>query len=63
MIEVIGKDTEKIRKVTCPNCCSILKFTNADTQRGHETDYTGGRDDFDELICPECKNKIRVSLF
>lgn len=60
MIEIIGTDEAKKRKITCKECCSILSYTNFDTVVEVRTDYTGGKDRYRVLCCPKCNNKMTV---
>ena len=58
MIEIIGKDTTILKRVTCKNCTSVLQYSNVDVKKDYSTDYTGGRDYYSYVQCPCCGNKV-----
>jgi ribosomal protein S27E len=60
-IEIVGKDTDLAKKVTCSNCSAVLKYLPIDVRRDFTTDYTGGRDYFHSIQCPGCGKSMRVS--
>lgn len=62
MVEIVGEDTQKKRKVTCWNCLSILQYTLFDTSLKTCKDYGGGIDSFRILICPKCNSMLDVPL-
>lgn len=60
-IEVISRHHPSATKtVVCKNCGAELRYTNADTREETRTDYTGGRDIYKIIDCPDCKKAITV---
>lgn len=61
MIEVISRRHSSASKtVVCANCGAELRYTNADTTEETQTDYTGGKDTYRIIKCPECGKRINV---
>jgi DNA-directed RNA polymerase subunit RPC12/RpoP len=62
-IEVINKNHLSATKtVICKNCGAELRYTNADTRNETRTDYTGGKDTYKYIDCPECRHSINVGF-
>ena len=60
-IEVISRKHSTATKiVVCSNCGSELRYTNADTREETRTDYTGGKDIYRYIDCPDCHKSINV---
>jgi RNase P subunit RPR2 len=62
-IKIIGTDTTVMKRCTCRKCATMLEYTMADTDTDYSTDYTGGREDYRFLICPNCSNKVIVPMY
>ncbi len=67
MVTVIGVDETAKSRVTChghsrtkPGCGSILEYTRADIREYRGTDYSGGPDGRDWIVCPKCGNEITL---
>lgn len=58
MAKVIGQDPDHIKKVSCRNCASVVEYTRREIVRVDGTDYGGGPDGCNYIICPECKERI-----
>lgn len=54
MVRAVGKDPEHVHKVTCPNCSSKLEYTLSEVTYSSVTDYGGGTDSYNYIICPVC---------
>jgi RNase P subunit RPR2 len=60
MVNVVGKDTTVVKRVTCRNCASMLEYTPSETFTETHYDYGGGSDNYTKIICPSCGKKIIV---
>jgi uncharacterized protein with PIN domain len=61
-IEVISRKHPSATKVVvCRNCGAELRYTESDTKKKTVTDYTGSKDIYKIIECPECSGSIYVS--
>ena len=60
MVMVVGKDPAAVKRVTCRGCASILEYTTSEVQEYHGTDYSGGSDGMEWVVCPNCGGKAVI---
>ncbi len=60
MVTIVGKDLQYQKKVTCPDCSSILEYTQSEVERGRTTDYTGTSEYYYFISCPCCGGEVTV---
>jgi len=53
-------DPEDFLKKKCPNCFAIIGYVPNDVQSYHGTDYSGGPDGREWVVCPNCKKDITL---
>ncbi len=52
-------DPEIVKRVSCGHCGARLEYTPNDVRAHHGTDYGGGPDGCEWVVCPNC-NKDAV---
>lgn len=57
MVEIVGIDEKKYKKVTCSNCASILRYLPCDVKTETFKNY----DPNVYIICPNCKEGVYLS--
>ena len=60
MVDIVGYDEEKKKKVTCNQCTAILKYSLSEVKTWVDTDYTGGSDTVSYIDCPGCGHRVAV---
>lgn len=60
MVQVVGKDQSKVKRVTCNNCASVLEYVQSEVTESKSYDYTGSCDIIHTIQCPCCLKWIRV---
>lgn len=61
MVKIIGRDEAKVHKVSCPNCASILEYTQSEVYSAKKNfDYLGDYDRVDCITCPNCNYEVQV---
>lgn len=62
MVEIINKEPHKsvVKEAICRNCGVTLAYVPADIKRDYESDYTGDKDYFNCISCPNCNKIIKV---
>lgn len=60
MVQIVGKDLSKVKKVTCGNCASVLEYVQSEVVESKSYDYTGGYDIVHHIKCPGCHKDVRV---
>jgi hypothetical protein len=60
MVEIVGKDLSVVKICTCRNCGSILRYGNQDLRKYSGTDYSGGPDGREWIICPGCGEDVTI---
>ena len=58
MVNVVGKDDNLYKRITCRKCASILQYLPIDLRNQKSTDYGGGTDYVEFIICPTCGNEV-----
>lgn len=59
-ITVVKKEPHPsvVKEIICKNCGCTLQYTPNDELRDYHSDYTGGRDYYSYIDCPECANRV-----
>lgn len=62
MVNVVSivPDASVVKRKVCWNCGATLEYVPAEVQNGVDCDYTGGRDIYRFIECPNCKEEVRV---
>lgn len=47
-------DPKITKRVSCGNCGTRLEYVPADVKERHGTDYGGGPDGAEWVVCPKC---------
>jgi DNA-directed RNA polymerase subunit RPC12/RpoP len=49
-----------VKEVVCRRCGATLEYVPADIREEIHTDYTGGKDKYNYIVCPPCGHKVGV---
>lgn len=61
MAKVVGRDESAVKRITCRSCAAIVEYTTQEVQNFWSgTDYGGGPDGADGIICPGCGAQIHT---
>lgn len=62
MVTVVNKGPHQsvVKETICRNCGATLQYVPRDVKERIEGDYTGGRDVYHFIECPECNNHVDV---
>jgi exosome complex RNA-binding protein Rrp4 len=66
MAQIVGYDDTAKSRVTCKSsryrvgCGAIVEYTRNDVKCYRGTDYSGGSDGRDYLLCPGCSEEITL---
>lgn len=60
MVKVVGRDETAVKRVTCRSCASILEYNLSEVKEYHGTDYSGGADGQEWVVCPNCSHKAII---
>lgn len=62
MVEITKKEPHKsvIKEAICRNCGVTLAYVPAEVKEDYTSDYTGDRDYFKYIDCPNCNKKVTV---
>lgn len=63
MVQVVGKDSTVVKRITCRNCSSILEYVPSEVQTQVSEDYGGGTDVLKYINCPCCTQKVTISHY
>ena len=58
MVSVIGEDKTVLKETSCRGCGARLQYGMNEVQTRNGTDYSGGPDGEDYIMCPRCGNKV-----
>lgn len=58
MARVIREGHVKEKKASCKNCGSLIGYYKQDVKEYHGTDYSGGPDGQEWVVCPKCGKDI-----
>jgi len=53
-------DSSVNKEEICSKCGVTLSYVPNDVIEDYTTDYTGGRDDYNYIKCPNCGSKLKV---
>ena len=61
-MRVISKDPHHsvVKEKICTNCGVTLEYVPADVQAKTISDYTGTKETYRYITCPECKKQLGV---
>jgi len=61
-MRVISRDPHPsvVKEKICTNCGVTLEYVPADIQTKIVSDYTGSKDSYSYITCPECKQDLSV---
>ena len=48
------------KRVTCRNCGATLEYVPNDVMERHGTDYGGGPDGSEWIVCPNCRKNVTL---
>ncbi len=60
MVQVVGKDTSVVKRVTCRNCSSVLEYVPGEVKSRSGKDYSGGPDGKEWIDCPCCGKEVTL---
>lgn len=60
MAKVVGFDESVKKRCTCRKCAAIVEYVPNEVQEDYSTDYTGSKDYYKYIQCPNCSNKIHI---
>lgn len=61
MVRVIGTDDRLRRETTCRNCAARLEYYPRDVQERMVSDYGGGSDRYQYILCAGCGREVAAS--
>lgn len=53
-------DPEVLKKISCRNCGARLVYTPNDVKERNGTDYGGGPDGEEYVVCPSCNKRAII---
>ncbi len=60
MAKVIGFEERAKRQITHSRCAAIVEYVLTEVQSYIQTDYTGGTERVEYIVCPNCGEKIEI---
>jgi hypothetical protein len=51
-------DPAHVRRISCKSCATRLEYVLADVQRRSGTDYSGGPEGAEYIVCPKCNKDV-----
>lgn len=62
MVDIVNKEPHEsvIKEVICRKCGVTLRYVPIEVKEDYTSDYTGGKDYFKYIACPNCENQVRV---
>lgn len=59
MAEVVGRDVQAVKRITCRACAAVVEYTPGEVRNLRSgRDYSGGSDGADGFDCPGCGKQI-----
>ena len=58
MVKVVGEAPEAVKHATCSHCAAKLEYTKSEVREKHGTDYGGGPDGREWIVCPRCGHDV-----
>ena len=64
-VKVIAKkpDPSVVKRIVCRNCGAKLEYVPKDVTRHSYTDYGGGNNVDEYIICPKCKERVTIRSY
>lgn len=59
MVTVVGKNPDRVKRVTCNGCASILEYTENEVQTAIYT-VMGDSSGYKYVSCPTCGDNARI---
>lgn len=59
MVTVVGKDTTRVKRVTCDSCASILEYFETELKTARYT-VMGDDSGYKYVSCPTCGGDARI---
>jgi hypothetical protein len=62
MVTVVDRkpDPSVVKQVVCKGCGCKLEYVPVDIQQDYDSDYTGSKDYYKYIKCPECGLQVRL---
>ena len=62
MVKIVNKEPHSsvVKEKVCGNCGVTLEYVPLDVKEDYSTDYTGGKDYYNYIICPNCNKRVKV---
>jgi ribosomal protein S27E len=62
MVTVVSREPHRsvVREVICRHCGSTLQYVPNDVKEDYTSDYTGGKDYYNYIQCPNCNKHVTV---
>lgn len=62
MVTVVSREPHKsvVKECVCRNCGATLQYVPADVTKDYTFDYTGGREAYNYIKCPNCGKEVQV---
>jgi len=62
MVKILNEEPHKsvIKEDICRKCGVTLSYVPMEVKEGYTSDYLGDRDYYKYIVCPNCKNNVRV---
>ena len=61
MVQTVEKGKDRIRRVTCPQCDSIIAYDKQGVKKTYKSRYNLETEEIRYVTCPECQHDIEVS--
>lgn len=59
-IEVVGRDPDALKEISCRGCGARLRYGTKDIKEGLRTYYDGSSDAVYWVDCPECGTQVKL---
>lgn len=62
MVTVVSRVPAKevVKQVVCRSCGCTLEYVPNDIKEDYDTDYTGSKDYYRYIKCPDCGHEVRI---
>jgi len=63
MVQIVDPtpDPSVVKYAVCKNCGVKLSYVPADVEQDYTADYTGGREYYEYIVCPNCSQHVHVN--
>jgi len=60
MVKIVALEPDKsvVKECICQNCGETLAYVPNDLKEDYSSDYTGSKDYFNYIECPNCNKRI-----